>query len=140
MLMRGVETVNAVLDQIRLEPQRHSQQMWANTDVCDTTYCVAGWALHVHGCSDEWIQLNGGWNGADDQISATARTAAGLLDIDEKDAYVLFYITDNESAVTALEWLAAGKELQWPEILSGKTLEHIAEGAYDEDHLPECLQ
>lgn len=132
-LAPGQDTATAVLEMIQSNPQRHDQTEWIRRDGdeddsgCGTTYCVAGWALHVHGFNDDWID----WARSvlapmpDVHIPRVSDTAQKLLGLSSRDAKILFYRTTNAEALLALEWLAAGKQLKWQEILSPKSLERL---------------
>lgn len=121
---KGQETAQAIFDAIIANPKQHNQSVWMErTAHCGTTRCVAGWARHVHGHTD--TEISSGAVPAEDYPSAPANllTGADLLDISYADARVLFYRTSNEEALTAIEWLARGKKLNWDEILTSRYAE-----------------
>ena len=118
---KGQETAQAVFDAITANPELHLQSVWVHEQSCGTRRCVAGWARHLHGHESCTISLEGGipW-GKPGSMSVTAIVAADLLQISESDARQLFYRTSNHEALTAIEWLARGKELNWDEILTDR--------------------
>ena len=107
------EAVHIIISNV---PELHNQESWTTETACGTKRCVAGWTLFNEGYSDLTIRI---WGSYEHQLlmSHTAAKAAELLGINRRDAYILFYQTDNAEAVAAMEWLAAGKQLQWREIL-----------------------
>lgn len=122
-LKPGQDTATAVVEAIRANPRHHDQSDWAKPDrepeetSCGTKRCIAGWTMHVHSFSDTVINEMGGTLGLNGVFPPVAAAAANLLGIDDEDAYILFYFTNNEDALTATEWLACGKRLNWDEIL-----------------------
>lgn len=126
MLEIGAPTAQAVLEIIESDPDVHYQgswqisagQWWAMAgraaDSCRTTRCVAGWALFLHGHSEDqinWLSMTGGRR----ENPAIVQEAAPLFGISLVDANKLFY-SGNEVAVEALRWIALGKKLDWPTI------------------------
>lgn len=107
----GAQTAQAVLAVIESMPQVHNQRAWiAEREGCGTTRCVAGWALHLHGYSDNRI-----WDLAATLYRGTAKinyVAGQLLGLKVHDAWTLFHAS-NVAAVEALGWIALGKELDW---------------------------
>ena len=120
----GQETAQAVYDVISLNPHGHSQSSWV--DHCRTTRCVAGWTLSLHGFSDDFIVSNSMIHSS----SGVMALAERLLDINHDDGYVLFLSTNNDEALTAVEWLARGKKLQWQEILSERKYQALQEDGF----------
>lgn len=137
MLEKGAATAAAVLDTIREDPSRHDQERWVS--LCGTQACVAGWAAMMHGwgaaqvrsladtmfSAAQWKELfvmhypRRSSDGADTYVAPVSRlveVAAGLLGLEPVDAVTLFYYTNNAEALEALEWIAAGKDLNWDEI------------------------
>ena len=116
----GQETAQAVYDMIS-NRNLHDQSSWVNH--CNTTRCVAGWTLSLHGFSDDFIIGNSMLHSSEGVMALAER----LLDISHDDGYVLFLSTGNDEALTAVEWLARGKKLQWQEILSERKYQALQE-------------
>lgn len=117
----GQETAQAVHDAICVDRDGHDQSSWVNR--CGTTRCVAGWTLNLHGFSDDFI-INNAMIHSSNGVMALAER---LLDISHDDGCILFLCTSNDEALTAVEWLARGKKLQWAEILSERKYETLRE-------------
>lgn len=118
---KGQETAQAIFDAITANPELHTQSVWAYQHDCGTRRCAAGWARHLHGHSYNDINHEGTtpWS-EPGSMSITAHVAADLLQISESDARQLFYRTTNQEALTAIEWLARGKQLNWDEIITSR--------------------
>lgn len=108
----GAKTAQAVLDIIRLYPDKHDQTEWiGHSSWCGTTMCVAGWAQWLHeGTVRAVVHAFSTHRDAEE-------ASRDYLDLDEYDARKLFYDVTNDEAVAALEYLARGEEIDWDEIL-----------------------
>lgn len=120
-LEKGPATAAAVLDMVTRFPERHSQGRF--TSPCGTWMCAAGWAAHLHGYSTQQIEalLTPGTTPhpiyVSRYLSRIAEVAGELLGLDNSyDRHQLFYASGEARAVEALEWIAAGKDLDWEEI------------------------
>jgi hypothetical protein len=52
--MANVALLGKVLDHIRANRKEHSQEQWARTTRCGTTYCFAGWTVQLAGHEIDW--------------------------------------------------------------------------------------
>jgi len=111
--MNPQETAQAVLEQIRTNPETYDQAEFETA--CGTKRCVAGWAAHFHGYkvrvskyfhSQQWYSPAG--DAVD--IEMVGARVLGLRPFDDEE---LFYETDNAQAVHALEFLARGEDIDW---------------------------
>lgn len=122
----GPKTAQAILDIIRLVPERHEQSSWQGTnneaiertelgqaETCGTTRCVGGWAVWLH---DGTLSLNGGECVCASCSPDLRRRAAQCLGLHHATANKLFYDTSNEQAVKALEMIAEGRPIDWDEV------------------------
>lgn len=95
-----------ILAYIDEHPEQHNQDWWAHAEEgCGTTYCVAGWAVHLRGYSIEWAPFGDGEyqadycrdvNGDRRLIGAAAMELLGLTD---GEATQLFTGCDNRDEV-----------------------------------------
>lgn len=102
-LIRGKELAQKILKQITEHPETHDQGSWVNAfNECGTTYCIAGWAVAFNSrqggaepgdLSDTRRALARELN----TISAWSILGQELLDLDDDDAELLFYSTDEEA-------------------------------------------
>jgi len=141
--MNPQETAQAVLEQIRMNPETHSQEHWEAKDGlpeglsgpasadsrCGTTRCVAGWAMYLHGYTAmlhqdyllgrpegdlDPVHVSGiWWRNALGSQVGVYHEASKLLGIKGRDAYNLFYHATNSQALHALEYLAKGEAIDW---------------------------
>jgi len=102
----GRETAQMVLDQITSKPQSHNQGFWEEGEGCGTNRCVGGWAQFFH---EGKVDFSEGQNHVDFK-------AREYLAINESDSLQLFWNTNNEQAVAALEYLARGEQIDWAEV------------------------
>lgn len=111
-LAPGRDTAAAVAAIVEAFPGRHEQSDWVNLISCNTTRCIAGWTVHVHGYSDEWIVSNGEWD-PHHRLAPVAVEAARLLQISDEEAYALFYSACKHEALNVVKQLAAGQPIAW---------------------------
>lgn len=113
---KGIATAAAVLDIAEAKPELHQQCTWVGApNTCGTPRCIAGWAMHLHGYSDEEIWIHAEKPAR--RVSSVNYVAGDLLGLNVRDAYILF-TANNEVALEGLRWVALGKELDW-EAISG---------------------
>lgn len=98
---------NAVLarqiyDQITEFPESHNQMLWGKKTECGTVCCVAGHAGLITG--EAYFDLWG--NIVPKRFISLSNMAESLLDIHPRLANFLFYVTDNEGAVSIMKQLA----------------------------------
>lgn len=111
----------AILDYIHTYPERHNQNNWIEldgeldtadmvneTNICQTTMCVAGTAVYLSRPLNEFRRYKGDWETDGGQLLG--------LNWDEGDS--LFY-ANNESALSLLEAVAEGDEDKFNEIREG---------------------
>lgn len=125
----NVDLLMQVREKIVNEPEKHYQQAWATgkTDrqggVCDTSYCVAGWACALEGEQFSWHRSdNYDWEATflarDTNISISER-AQELLGLSRGERMALFAgANSREYVLNALDRL----------IEAGKNGERLAEG------------
>jgi len=107
--MNPQETAQAVLDQIRMNPETHWQGAYESP--CGTTRCVAGWAAYLHGCRQIETGLRIEPDGSRELVH---NIAADCLGLSEDDAIDLFSASlPAAEAVHALEYLAKGEKIDW---------------------------
>lgn len=98
---------NAVLarqiyDQITEFPESHNQLLWGKKTECGTVCCVAGHAGLITGEA----YFDGWGNIVAKHFMTINGMAQDLLGIDDRLATFLFYVTDNEGAVSVMRQLA----------------------------------
>lgn len=111
-----------VLETITAYPDLHDQMSWVDEGDCGTTRCVGGWTLYAANIPED---ITGRIGGGD--FRSSADMAGDLLNLSPADADRLFYYTNDEEAVLALQDLVAGKPIDW---------KGIGEQVTGEDHFP----
>lgn len=106
----GKETAQAVLDKIRMHPELHDQNFFDMDKHCGTSHCVAGWAIDIHKKLNPNVLLDCDHN---DSLGYSGSIGAKLLCLNEEDADILFYRTNNQQALHAMEYLAKGDRIDW---------------------------
>lgn len=93
----NTELLLKIYDKVSAEPEAWDQGNWGQQTECGTTYCIAGWACVLSGLDVQFTCAPG--------IAAVragglpvAFRAADLLNLDEYQAYDLFYDTGNDLA------------------------------------------
>ena len=116
MTTEYMKQAEAVLDVIERNPEKHDQGVWGEQNACGTTACVAG---HIALLNDDAqyilnhanrmiLMLNPG------TVQRGFEWYAGeKLGLEDDDAYLLFYKTNNEQAKEALKYLAKGESIPW---------------------------
>lgn len=120
----GQETAQLVLDIVRTFPERHAQHdwiadpaqetvaSWEQAQECGATACIAGWAAWIHRAPLEiWITADP--EKENEYVEFMYYFGATVLGLNEADAEQLFYRTNNEQAVRALEYIAKGELIDW---------------------------
>jgi hypothetical protein len=113
----GAKTAQAVLDIIRLYPEAHDQKVFEVLDVqfldsqCGTMRCVAGWAQWLHDGIVDTSRCS-----LDNPRWVVEVRAAEVLGLNDDDASMLFFSTDEEQAIAALEYVARGEPIDWDAI------------------------
>ena len=101
--MRNAELFEKIAATIEEYPDRYDQSNWGksisedivgNFDICDTAYCIAGWAVTIEGVA-KLVGLND-FVWADDEetrfgADTIATKARELLGIDSSEADILFH-------------------------------------------------
>lgn len=108
-----------IAKRIQQHPENFNMQDFieGEGDLCDTTYCIAGWAMAEAGYSDNQIVTAC----ISERTTGVEEIAAGLLGLDKEAASNLFLETEAtlEDAVACLENLAATGKVEWPYYLEG---------------------
>ena len=121
-----------ILEDLKNNKRVLDMENWGYETDCSTTACIAGHAALIANLA-EYVDMDRNDQSLDfistidelpprkillmkDEKSMFDRTAAKLLGLTDSDAERLFYGTSNYSAVAALEYLAAGKDIDWDEI------------------------
>ena len=109
----GAETAEMVLNIITTFPELHDQATFEDADnACGTQRCVAGWAYWLHhGHLPYTPRTIDGETFESLQGGVLELAAATYLGLDHEDADWLFYSTENDQAVRALENIVAGKDV-----------------------------
>lgn len=120
--MINTELFQKVFDQIDQHRETHDQGSFENygEEGCNTTRCVAGWAVAFHYGAKRSIYEDGlhmldhrdrEVPERDGYLSSTAAAAADILGIPDEQAYDLFYEMSDERAVeTCLRYATKGDE------------------------------
>lgn len=103
-----------VLGTITTYPDLHNQQAWIDEGSCGTTRCVGGWTLYAADIPEDILLRRQAGDAFPPQSSLDL--AGPLLGLDYADADRLFYYTNDEEAVLALQAIVAGKAIDWEAI------------------------
>lgn len=134
-LAYGQETARFVLEKIRQHPELHDQDSWWGGDSlvnedevgafysCGTTHCVAGWVAFLHrdltaAYLEQEVAKIAQYPGASQTYLLTRaipQAAVEALEITPQEGDAIF-TAGNEQAIKALEYLAAGEEIDWSEV------------------------
>ena len=111
----------AVLNVIQNHPERHDQANWGEHTDCGTTMCVAGHIAYMNGVADFREVLEEPYRTIlymKPEIHMDFDDYAGdKLNLPEWDRELLFYDCNEDQAIEALEYIAAGKEIDWETIM-----------------------
>jgi hypothetical protein len=95
--MANIEKLEAVLDHIKMHPESHNQEVWAEKTECGTAYCMAGWAVALAGYEFCW-RSDGTTSSVITERTATSthcelieEIATAVLGLDFRDADDLFH-------------------------------------------------
>jgi len=116
---RGKELAAEIVNVIKSNPDGHDQQSWGEGTDCGTTACIAGWAAFLTGKAHYEVDEHGGYsllteNGFMDFDEVSAK----LLELNQETADKLFFYYNNEGALKALEYIAAGEDVPWSELMA----------------------
>lgn len=114
--MTPQEVAKKILKIVTENPGMHNQDGWGEKTECGTSACVAGWAAIVTN-NAEWRKMQGGFNLITTTEESFAELGERVLGLSFHDSRALFYSCNNSQAVQALDYLAAGKAIEWEEIL-----------------------
>lgn len=101
---------------IESNPTAHDQKYWVrDTNVCGTTRCIAGWAIHLAGgyelmwsteqFGNDSVTVADFAYGASGVRYEIADLAAAEMGLNEDEMYDLFWTGDNEGALAKLDEL-----------------------------------
>lgn len=109
----NVQLFKKIHDQITLQPETHDQWSWEafDYDSCETTRCVAGWAVHFAALDEGVSVADGTWNFRHQYAQRhglhsphTPDVARHLLGLSVDGAERLFYADDEEARALVREY------------------------------------
>ena len=110
------ELAREVLDDIRMNPEKHSQRNFAGRSFCGTTLCIAGNVMLRRGYTLDWyteryeeLQIFRFRNARGDAVQPYS-AATALLGLTWQEAQMLFYCMDDAAAVELLETMTKNAE------------------------------
>jgi len=83
-----------VREAIRMNPKLHRQALWVTSRSCGTSYCIAGWRMHLDGLTLENLA---------DRETSPAEYARARFGLTGEEAEVLFYEMDSQVALERLD-------------------------------------
>lgn len=124
--MINTDMFRRIGNQIRLHPETHNQGYFESANLCGTTRCVAGWAIHFMAldrgydvetsdldqlaaryAQENHLRVGDGEEASDGEFIEAA--AAHILGIDEDTATSVFYQMDARVAADWVDVFAAGR-------------------------------
>lgn len=109
-----------IRDIIALNPEKHDQSAWENGHGCDTTRCVAGWAVYLEGLkrgmnSDARLyEIAEVVYGDESYGPDYAKLGAELLGLNEDEASKLFlYVCDSQAEQIVDHLAVDGATFPW---------------------------